>query len=185
MKLLRLILLPLSMIWYAASRIRTWLYVSGRCRRHRFPLPVFSGGQYFHGGTGKSPHTELLARQMLTEGRKTRRAEPGIRTENQRLPPGFHPFAVQRSGRRTPDDQTLPCPPPRSPCAKTGPKASVGYWKRKNRNSWSWMMLTSTCAWKRPAISCSRPLPSLLPRTYYCRPATCGKAATPPNGPPA
>lgn len=59
------------MIWYAASRIRTWLYVSGRCRRHRFPLPVFVVGNISTGGTGKSPHTELLARQMLTEGRKT------------------------------------------------------------------------------------------------------------------
>lgn len=71
MKLLRLVLLPLSSLWYAVTRIRTWLYASGKLTRRRFPLPVFVVGNLSTGGTGKSPHTELLARLLLDSGRRT------------------------------------------------------------------------------------------------------------------
>ena len=71
MKLLRLILLPLSMLWYAFSKLRTWMYTSGKLRRRHFQLPVFVVGNLSTGGTGKSPHAELLARRMLSEGYKT------------------------------------------------------------------------------------------------------------------
>ena len=71
MKWFRLLLLPFSSLWYVVSRLRTWLYVSGKLSRRSFPLPVFVVGNLSTGGTGKSPHAELLARLMLERGYRT------------------------------------------------------------------------------------------------------------------
>lgn len=68
---LRLILLPLCPVWALVTQLRNELYRAGVVRRREFPLPTFVAGNLSAGGTGKSPHTEFLARKLSRAGIKT------------------------------------------------------------------------------------------------------------------
>lgn len=68
---LRLILLPLCPVWALVTQLRNELYRAGVVRRREFPLPTFVAGNLSTGGTGKSPHTEFLARKLSRAGIKT------------------------------------------------------------------------------------------------------------------
>ncbi len=103
MKLFRLILLPLSALWYAISGIRTWLYGKGLLRRRRFRLPVFVVGNLSTGGTGKSPHAELLARRMMEQGYRTALLSRGYGRRTK----GFLEVSQHDSARRTGDEPLM------------------------------------------------------------------------------
>jgi tetraacyldisaccharide 4'-kinase len=62
--LIRILLLPLALLYGIGVGIRTLLYRVGVLRSVRFDLPVISVGNLSVGGAGKSPHIEYLLRWL-------------------------------------------------------------------------------------------------------------------------
>jgi tetraacyldisaccharide 4'-kinase len=79
-------LVPLSLVYGAAVKIRSALYRQGFFKTHSIAVPVISVGNVTTGGTGKSPLVEWVARQLAARGylvcvltRGYRRANPSER----------------------------------------------------------------------------------------------------------
>lgn len=66
--LLRFLLLPLSLLFAVAVAARRGLYRLGILRSYRAPLPVIVVGNISVGGTGKTPVTLWLVRQLSAAG---------------------------------------------------------------------------------------------------------------------
>lgn len=62
------LLAPLSLLWWLVVRVRGWLFDVGLLRSRRFDVPVICVGNLAVGGTGKTPHVELLLRLLHREG---------------------------------------------------------------------------------------------------------------------
>lgn len=60
----RILLLPLALLYGISVGIRNFLYRVGALRSVRFDLPVISVGNLSVGGAGKSPHIEYLLRWL-------------------------------------------------------------------------------------------------------------------------
>ena len=65
---LRLLLAPLALLYGMALRIRALLYQAGILATRRLPCPVISIGNLTVGGTGKTPVTILVARELQHRG---------------------------------------------------------------------------------------------------------------------
>lgn len=61
---LRVLLLPLALLYGLGVSLRNFLYNTGVLRSVRFDLPVISIGNLSVGGAGKSPHIEYLLRWL-------------------------------------------------------------------------------------------------------------------------
>lgn len=61
---IRILLLPLALLYGLGIGLRNLLYRSGILRSVKFDLPVISVGNLAVGGTGKSPHIEYLMRWL-------------------------------------------------------------------------------------------------------------------------
>jgi tetraacyldisaccharide 4'-kinase len=61
---LRLFLLPLSFVYFMVTGVRNILFYLKVLPSHLFPLPILSVGNITVGGTGKTPHTELLIEML-------------------------------------------------------------------------------------------------------------------------
>jgi tetraacyldisaccharide 4'-kinase len=68
--LVRLLLWPLSVLYGAATQLRTWLYAKGILRQEKLSRPVISVGNLTVGGTGKTPMVIWLAERFLAEGKR-------------------------------------------------------------------------------------------------------------------
>jgi tetraacyldisaccharide 4'-kinase len=86
MNLKSLALAPLGSLYGAAIKARCALYRSGRFRSHELGAPVISVGNLTTGGTGKTPLTGWIARQLAQQGRRVciltrgyKRLEPATR----------------------------------------------------------------------------------------------------------
>jgi tetraacyldisaccharide 4'-kinase len=64
MKLLRLILFPLAVIYGIIISIRNFLFDKGILKQHSFNFPVIVIGNLCVGGTGKTPHTEYIIKLL-------------------------------------------------------------------------------------------------------------------------
>ncbi|RZJ64572.1 MAG: tetraacyldisaccharide 4'-kinase [Flavobacterium sp.] len=64
MRLLRLLLLPFSLVYWLITAVRNYLYSNGIMRSYAFSVPVIVVGNLSTGGTGKSPMTEYLIRLL-------------------------------------------------------------------------------------------------------------------------
>ncbi len=62
--ILKLLLLPLAILYGLGISIRNILYSTGLLRGVAFNIPVISIGNLSVGGTGKTPHTEYLVRLL-------------------------------------------------------------------------------------------------------------------------
>ena len=62
--LIRILLLPLALLYGLGVSARNFLYRIGALRSARFDLPVISVGNLSVGGTGKTPHIEYLIRWL-------------------------------------------------------------------------------------------------------------------------
>jgi len=62
MKYLRVLLLPLSLLYGLVVAVRNWLYDTGFYKSKEFKFPVISVGNLEVGGAGKTPMTEYLIR---------------------------------------------------------------------------------------------------------------------------
>lgn len=111
-----LFLLPASCLYYVVAALRNFCYWSGLLRAHRLPRPVVSVGNLTVGGTGKTPTTLWVAKQMAERGfkvailsrgykRRGRRPvtlEPGVKenanstSERELLAVGDEPFMMAR-----------------------------------------------------------------------------------------
>jgi len=69
MDLLRKLLFPLSILYWAVTAVRNFLYDKGFFRSYGFPVPVIAVGNLSTGGTGKSPQTEYLIRLLSSQYR--------------------------------------------------------------------------------------------------------------------
>lgn len=58
----------LSALYAGLLTVRAWLYRRGLCRSHRLRVPVIVVGNLVVGGTGKTPLTIALAKQMAERG---------------------------------------------------------------------------------------------------------------------
>ena len=67
MRVLRFILLPVSLLYAAGTLIRNFLYDVGIFSSRSYPFPLINVGNLAAGGTGKSPHVEYLLRILSTE----------------------------------------------------------------------------------------------------------------------
>lgn len=61
---LRLVLLPLAALYGLVVWLRNWSFRIGWLKSSRFEVPVISIGNITVGGTGKTPHTEYLAKLL-------------------------------------------------------------------------------------------------------------------------
>ena len=59
---------PLAALYRGASAVRAALYRRGSCRAERLARPVVSVGNLTVGGTGKTPVTAWLARELTAAG---------------------------------------------------------------------------------------------------------------------
>ncbi|MGE0635681.1 MAG: tetraacyldisaccharide 4'-kinase [Bacteroidia bacterium] len=64
---LRILLLPLSMLYWIAVFFKNKFYDWGIFTQKRFDFPVISVGNLTTGGTGKTPHIEYLVRLLSTD----------------------------------------------------------------------------------------------------------------------
>lgn len=55
-------------MYYLITLIRNWLYDHGFLTSHTYDTPVICIGNLAVGGTGKTPHTEYIARLLMSEG---------------------------------------------------------------------------------------------------------------------
>ncbi len=65
---LRLLLLPLTLIYWIATSVRNLLYNTGVLPQRSFDKPVLCVGNITVGGTGKTPLTEHIIRLMQSKG---------------------------------------------------------------------------------------------------------------------
>ena len=67
-RLLLALLIPFALIYSLVLRLRAWLYQIGLLKTWRLARPVISVGNITVGGTGKTPVTAWLARQLMKRG---------------------------------------------------------------------------------------------------------------------
>ena len=67
MKWFKWILLPLSLIFWFITEIRNQLYDFGILKTKEFKIPIIGIGNISVGGTGKTPHTEYIAKILKDE----------------------------------------------------------------------------------------------------------------------
>lgn len=60
----RILLFP----YYLTLKLRHCLYDSGKLKSYSFPIPIISIGNITVGGTGKTPHAELVIGELLDRG---------------------------------------------------------------------------------------------------------------------
>ena len=90
--LIWLLLLPFSFLYGLGIRIRNFLYFLGWLRSKSLPCAVISVGNLTIGGTGKTPTTLWLARELMRRGYRVAILSRGYRrrgAENLILEPGF------------------------------------------------------------------------------------------------
>ena len=79
--ILKILVAPLALLYGAGVAIRNGLYSAGLLKGISFSIPVISVGNLSVGGTGKTPHTEYLAR-LLHEYLKTGIVSRGYRRKS-------------------------------------------------------------------------------------------------------
>ena len=67
MKVFRYILFPIALIYGGITLFRNFLYKKNIFKSSEFDLPIICIGNLSMGGTGKTPHTEYLARLLKDE----------------------------------------------------------------------------------------------------------------------
>jgi tetraacyldisaccharide 4'-kinase len=77
---LRVFALPYGLL----LRFRAWGYVAGLLRSRRLDHPVISVGNLAAGGTGKTPMTALIARHLLSQGKRVAILSRGYGGSNRR-----------------------------------------------------------------------------------------------------
>lgn len=55
--------------YYLGLKLRHYLYDSGRIASYTYDIPIISVGNITVGGTGKTPHTELIIRELMNKHR--------------------------------------------------------------------------------------------------------------------
>lgn len=70
MKRIRVLLLPLSLIYWVITEVRNWFFEIGVLRVTKLTVPVISVGNISVGGTGKTPFVEVLVKKLQSKGRR-------------------------------------------------------------------------------------------------------------------
>jgi tetraacyldisaccharide 4'-kinase len=81
-RLLRIMLWPISLLYGAGVRMRSWLYAQGLLRQRRLKGAVISVGNLTVGGTGKTPMVIWLAEKFLADGKSVAILSRGYRGTN-------------------------------------------------------------------------------------------------------
>ena len=75
------ILIPLSWLYAFVANVRNWLYDKNMLKSKSFKLPVIVVGNLSAGGSGKTPHVELLL-SILSENYKTAMLSRGYKRKS-------------------------------------------------------------------------------------------------------
>lgn len=67
MNFFRWLLLPFSILYSLAVRLRNFMYDRGFCHSYKIDIPSIVVGNLSAGGTGKTPHTEMLVKMLRQE----------------------------------------------------------------------------------------------------------------------
>jgi len=67
---MRLLLKPVELAWRGTNRVRRALFRAGVLRSRTLPRPVISVGNISVGGSGKTPVTVAIARELLERGKR-------------------------------------------------------------------------------------------------------------------
>lgn len=102
MTLAQSLLLPLSILYGAAARLRAWTYRAGIVHQRRLRGIVISVGNLTVGGTGKTPMVVWLAQRFAARGRKIAVLSRGYRplpqssrvADGRKLPEGWNDEAA-------------------------------------------------------------------------------------------
>ena len=71
MKTLRFFLAPFGILYWSITSLRNWLYQKKIFRSLSFSLPIINVGNLSVGGTGKTPHVELIIRILKDSNKIT------------------------------------------------------------------------------------------------------------------
>ena len=104
---LHLLLWPLSLIFRVLSAVRRRLYRAKVLHSSKLPVPVIIIGNITVGGTGKTPFTLWLARQLLDEGWHPAIISRGYSKTKQARPDTPHAVAVNDSPDAVGDEPLL------------------------------------------------------------------------------
>lgn len=96
----------LSWIYAGLVRLRLKLYRERLIHDHHLGVPVISIGNLTVGGTGKTPVTELLARELQKHGRRVAILSRGYKSKRVRKMPRWRKWLLKLQGKS---------PPPRPP----------------------------------------------------------------------
>ncbi len=69
LKYIRFTLFPISILYGIIIRIRNFLFDTGKIPSREYSLPIISVGNITVGGTGKTPLTEFLIKQLITNNK--------------------------------------------------------------------------------------------------------------------
>lgn len=83
--ILRLVLLPLSILYYIIIKSRNLLYDFGFVEQHSFKTPIISVGNITTGGTGKTPFVMHLVGYFLKQGKKVGVISRGYKSKTNEL----------------------------------------------------------------------------------------------------
>lgn len=85
MNFLRIILLPLSLIYYIIISIRNYLYDFNIIKCESFDTPIISVGNITTGGTGKTPFVIYLTDFLLTKKKRVGVISRGYKSQSNKL----------------------------------------------------------------------------------------------------
>ena len=82
MNAMRPLLLPFVPVYGAGVAMRNWFFDIGLLRSRKISVPVISVGNLSAGGSGKTPFVELLARRLMSAGRRVAIVSRGYKRES-------------------------------------------------------------------------------------------------------
>lgn len=104
MIVLRLILLPLSLVYFCIISIRNFLYYVGIYKSVRFNTPIVSVGNITTGGTGKTPLVIYLTEYFISKGKSVGVISRGYKRKSNELVIAYDGKAITSDVHSTGDE---------------------------------------------------------------------------------
>jgi len=103
----RLILLPLSFVYYCIISVRLFLFKIGFLKTEKFTVPVISVGNITTGGTGKTPLVIYLTDYLISEGKNVGVISRGYKRKSNDLIIAYNGKSVTSDIHSTGDELSM------------------------------------------------------------------------------